>query len=537
MARFTFRLPDVGEGTAEAEIVAWHVAIGDQVEEDQPLVDVMTDKATVEITSPVAGRVVERRGEPGEMFAVGGPLVEFETDATAKAEPAAQPPPVSNPTGQRNVEARETPPTTPAVDRPRGNGAGASSPGFTFRLPDLGEGTAEAEIVAWHVKAGDKVEEDQPLVDVMTDKATVEITSPRAGRLASIHGEPGAMLAVGSALAVFEGTALGAEQSSASAEQASGPQPLAPSEPSPALGGTPQAPNFFRSETERTLTSPAIRRRAREAGVVLAQVRGTGPAGRITREDFDAHQAGSSGGYVTPAPAARDEITEVKVIGLRRKISEKMSQAKRRIPHFAYIEECDVTELEDLRVHLNATKRADQPKLTFLPFMIRALCKALPSYPQINARFDDEAGIVRRYSAVHLGMATQTPGGLIVPVVRDAQAHDVWSLAAEIGRLAKAAREGKATSAELSGSTITLTSLGPLGGVAHTPVINYPEVAIIGPNKIIERPVVRQGQIVARKMMNVSSSFDHRVVDGWDAAEFIQVIKGLLEHPATLFMG
>ena len=544
MGRFTFRLPDVGEGTAEAEIVAWHVAVGDVVAEDQPLVDVMTDKATVEITSPVAGRVVERRGEPGEMFAVGGHLLVFETDAAA---PAAGPAPVvPNPSGQRNAEAREAPATTPASERPD---AGS---GYTFRLPDVGEGTAEAEIVAWHVKPGDAVEEDQPLVDVMTDKATVEITSPRAGRIASIHGEPGKMLAVGSPLAVFEGAALSLPVipdgvADPGPSSASAPGQLGPGSPlrSGRDDGTPDkrpappaaAPAFFRSDDGRVLTSPAVRRRAREAGVDLAAVQGSGPEGRITREDLDAHLARPAAAPAAArAPAPPEPVTEVKVIGLRRRISEKMSEAKRRIPHFAYVEECDVTELETLRVHLNATKRADQPKLTFLPFMITALCRALPKYPQINARFDDEAGIVRRYASVHLGMATQTPGGLIVPVIRDAQAHDVWSLAAEVSRLARATREGKAAASELSGSTITLTSLGPLGGVAHTPVINHPEVAIVGPNRIIERPVVRQGQITVAKMMNISSSFDHRVVDGWDAAEFIQTIKGLLEHPATLFL-
>ncbi len=450
MSRFIFRLPDVGEGTAEAEIVAWHVAVGDQVEEDQPLVDVMTDKATVEITSPVSGKIVERRGEPGEMFAVGGPIVEFETDSGA---PAAEPVMgVPNPSGQRNAEARQAPPTTPKTERPE-----APSIGFAA-------------------------------------------TSPTGGGSAALD-----------------------------------PPPLGEGDQAKPGGGGSTAPSFFESPPERPLTSPAIRRRAREAGVQLAEVQGTGSDGRITREDFDAHVEQPQ--TARPPAVTRDQITEVKVIGLRRKIAEKMSEAKRRIPHFAYMEECDVTELEELRVHLNATKHADQPKLTFLPFMIRALVKALPDFPQINARYDDEAGIVRRYSAVHLGMATQTPNGLIVPVIRHAERHDVWALASEVGRLAKATREGKATAAELSGSTITLTSLGPLGGLVHTPVINHPEVAIVGPNKIVERPVVRHGQIVVRKMMNVSSSFDHRVVDGWDAAEFIQTLKGLLEHPATLFIG
>ncbi|WP_158916802.1 2-oxo acid dehydrogenase subunit E2 [Caulobacter sp. S45] len=522
MSRFTFRLPDLGEGTAEAEIIAWHVAVGDRVEEDQALVDIMTDKATVEITSPVSGVVAVRRGEPGEMFAVGGSLLEFEVEGdVAVAEPQA--PPVPNPAGQRNVEAREASETMPA--EPAHSAEISDVADFTFRLPDLGEGTAEAEIVAWHVKPGDRVEEDQPLVEIMTDKATVEITSPVAGRIVSTHGEIGKMQAVGSPLVLFA-TGKGAPQSHASATPSVSAAPVRPAPPA-------NAPAFFRSEPDRPLTSPAIRRRAREADVDLSTVKSTGPEGRITREDLDAHLAKGS----APARAAvRDEIEEVKVIGLRRKIAEKMSEAKRRIPHFAYIEECDVTELEDLRVHLNATRRPDQPKLTVLPFLILGLAKALAQFPQINARYDDEAGIVRRYRAVHLGMATQTPNGLIVPVIRNAQALDVWALASEIGRLAEATRKGSATKDELSGSTITLTSLGPLGGVAHTPVINHPEVAIVGPNKIIERPVVRHGQIVVRKMMNLSSSFDHRVVDGYDAAEFIQVLKGLLEHPATLFM-
>ncbi len=552
MGRFSFRLPDVGEGTAEAEIVAWHVAPGDTVEEDQPLVDVMTDKATVEITSPVAGRVVERRGEPGEMFAVGGVLVEFETEGGAAVP--AEPPLVSSPSGERNTEAREAPPTTPATERP---GSGPSKPvveqqavaqamtpapdmlgegDYVFRLPDVGEGTAEAEIVAWHVKVGDAVEEDQPLVDVMTDKATVEITSPVTGRVASVHGEPGRMAPVGSTLVVFS-TGGVAETEDAAAPVVAEPPAR------PALAANPaRAPAFFESPADRPLTSPAIRRRAKEQGVRLEAVKGTGPGGRITREDFEAHRQALAPASKSPAPlpsspdAARDGVEEVRVIGLRRKIAEKMAQSKRRIPHFGYVDEVDVTELDELRVHLNATKSAERPKLTLLPFLIRALVRVLPAYPQINATYDDEAGVVRRYAAVHLGMATQTPNGLIVPVIRHAETRDVWALATEIGRLAEATRKGTATREELSGSSITLTSLGPLGGVSHTPVINHPEVAIIGPNKIIERPVVRQGKIAVRKMMNISSSFDHRVVDGYDAAEFIQKIKGLLEHPATLFM-
>jgi 2-oxoisovalerate dehydrogenase E2 component (dihydrolipoyl transacylase) len=294
-----------------------------------------------------------------------------------------------------------------------------------------------------------------------------------------------------------------------------------------------------RSEGDKPLASPAVRQRARDMGIELAFVSGTGPAGRISHEDLDAFVAsggrGARGGGGT-SYARRDGVEDVKVIGLRRKIAEKMQDAKRRIPHFAYVEEIDMTELESLRAHLNASKRPDQPKLNVLPFLMRALVKVLPQYPQINARFDDEAGVVHRHAAVHIGIATQTANGLIVPVVKHAEARDVWDSALEVARVSAAARENKASKDDLSGSTITITSLGALGGVATTPVINHPEVGIIGPNAIIERPVVRGGQIVVRKMMNLSSSFDHRVVDGYDAAEFIQKIKTLLEHPATLFM-
>lgn len=423
---------------------------------------------------------------------------------------------------------------------------------FIFKLPDVGEGTAEAEIVAWHVAVGDMIEEDQPLVDVMTDKATVEMTTPVSGRVISLHGEPGEMALVGSALAVIE--LEGQEEP----ERPRPPPPPSvdrttsstsiedvvsvPRRPPLQGGGSgladmdgPARAVVPRVLDARPLASPVVRRRAQDLGIALQFVPGTGPAGRISLEDLEAYAASPSV-PAAPVPVRRDGVQEVRVIGLRRKIAEKMQDAKRRIPHFAYIEEIDATEIEALRLHLNAGKRADQPKLTLLPFLIRALVRVLPRYPQINARFDDDAGVVHRHEAVHVGIATQTAGGLIVPVVRHAEALDVWECAREIARLAAATREGKASADELRGSTITLTSLGPLGGVATTPVINHPEVAIIGPNKIIDRPVVHHGQIVVRKMMNLSSSFDHRVVDGYDAAAFIQEIKGMIEHPATLFM-
>ncbi|HTW35785.1 MAG TPA: dihydrolipoamide acetyltransferase family protein [Rhizomicrobium sp.] len=428
---------------------------------------------------------------------------------------------------------------------------------YVFKLPDVGEGTAEAEIVAWHVAVGDHVHEDQNLVDVMTDKATVEMTSPVSGVVVSLNGNPGDMAAVGAPLVELDVEGAGNAATNGHAAPAKPVAKPAPAKPVPAKPQTParaaraaelQAPVAARAETRgavvarapgtKPLASPSVRARAEELGVKLQFVPGTGPAGRISHADLDAYV--TSGGAISQARsggyARRDGVEEIKVIGLRRKIAEKMQESKRRIPHFAYVEEIDMTELEALRAHLNATRRTDQPKLTLLPFLMRGLVKLLPEYPQINARFDDEAGVVHRHAAVHIGIATQTANGLIVPVVRHAEARDVWDSAAEVARVASAARENKATKDELSGSTITITSLGALGGLVTTPVINHPEVAIIGPNAIVERPVVQGGQIVVRKMMNLSSSFDHRVVDGYDAAEFIQKLKGLLEHPATLFM-
>jgi 2-oxoisovalerate dehydrogenase E2 component (dihydrolipoyl transacylase) len=410
---------------------------------------------------------------------------------------------------------------------------------YVFRTPDVGEGVAEVEIVAWHVKPGETVAEDQPLVDLMTDKATVEITSPVEGRLVSAAGQPGDKAAVGSVLAVLEvsadaGHAPAPPNPAPAVVEAPAPVVTAAPEPAAPLVGAPAA---VARAPAHPLASPAVRRRAQELGVRLQFVPGTGPAGRITREDLDRYLAAGDQALTAPSAAAavRSGVEEVKVIGLRRQIAERMSEAKRRIPHFSYVEEVDVTELERLRAQLNA-EDPGRPRLTLLPFLIRAVTRTLPRFPQINATYDDEAGIVRRFAPVHLGLATQTPTGLIVPVLRHAEAMDLWAAAAEITRLASACRAGKATREELTGSTITITSLGPLGGLVTTPVINRPEVAIIGPNRIVERPVVVDGQVVVRKMMNLSSSFDHRVVDGWDAAEFIQAIKRLLETPALLFV-
>ena len=422
---------------------------------------------------------------------------------------------------------------------------------YVFKLPDVGEGTAEAEIAAWHVAVGDMVTEDQHLVDIMTDKAVVEIPSPVAGRIVTLHGAAGEMRPVGGALIEFEVEGAGNAKAAAPPKPVEAapvavkppePKPVeakpAPTAPAPVAREAAKPAFATRAAGDKPLASPAVRKRAWDLGIELQFVPGTGPAGRIGHDDLDGFIA--SGGTAKAAGPARDVkregVEEIKIIGLRRKIAEKMQEAKRRIPHFSYIEEIDVTALEELRQHLNATKKADRPKLTILPFLMRAMTRVLPDYPQINARFDDDAGVVHRHAGVHMGIATQTPTGLVVTVVAHAEALDVWQSATEVARLATAARDGKATREEMSGSTITITSLGAMGGLASTPVINRPEVAIVGVNKMIDRPMVRDGQIVIRKMMNLSASFDHRIVDGWDAAEFIQRIRALLEQPATLFM-
>ena len=559
MGRYVFKLPDVGEGTAEAELVAWHVKVGDMVAEDQIIADIMTDKATVELTSPVAGKVLAAHGEPGQQLAVGSPLVEFEVEGAGNAAGAEASPP-SNPAPQASVpltggqSAPQSPPTGGST-REAGEGAPAAAQAgnFVFKLPDVGEGTAEAELVGWHVKVGDAVTEDQLLAEVMTDKATVELTSPVAGTVVALHGETGQQLAVGGPLVSFLVEGKG-NQAAAPAPAAPAPAPKAEAAPAPVAKAAAPAPAkaparavaeafTTRAAGQRPLASPAVRQRARDLGVELQFVPGSGPAGRIEHGDLDAYV--SSGGHTPSAPGSstasayeRHEGTTVtRIIGVRRKIAEKMAESVRRIPHITYVEEIDVTALEELRAHLNANKRKDQPKLNVLPFIARAMVVALRDQPTINSHYDDEAGVLTTHAAVHIGIAAQTPNGLMVPVVRHAESLDPWATALEIARVSGAAKDGSAKRDELTGSTITITSLGTLGGVIHTPIINHPEVAIVGPNKIAERVVVKDGQMVVRKMMNLSSSFDHRIVDGHDAAVFVQRIKGLLEHPATLWMG
>ncbi len=430
---------------------------------------------------------------------------------------------------------------------------------YKFRLPDIGEGIAEAEIVQWHVKVGDQIEEDANLADMMTDKATVEMESPVSGVVVELAGEVGDMVPIGSTLAVIEVEGEDAVEARVDAETPdAATASIRADAAKPGLAEVFEAP-FYPAEprkepkeegfdklsqvgvetapSSRVLASPAVRARASDLGIDLSHVKPS-EDGRLRHADLDAYlRYNSAHGFGTSAAPRADEA--IKVIGMRRRIAENMAASKRNIPHFTYVEEIDVTALEAMRADLNDSRGA-KPKLTLLPLVIVAICKALPQFPMINARYDDEGGVVTRSGAVHLGMATQTDAGLMVPVIRDAQAKNVWQLASEIVRLADAARNGKATSAEMSGGTLTITSLGPLGGIATTPVINRPEVAIIGPNRIVERPVFAKnalgGDDIRRaKLMNLSISCDHRVVDGWDAASFVQAVRKFLETPVLLF--
>jgi 2-oxoisovalerate dehydrogenase E2 component (dihydrolipoyl transacylase) len=448
-----------------------------------------------------------------------------------------------------------------------------------IKVPDIGEGIAEVELVQWHVKPGDQVVEDQVVAEVMTDKAAVEIPAPTAGRVVALGGEVGQMLAVGAELIRLEVAGGGTRRPAApavvaeplpppppsaspSASPTASPPPSAPSPPIVPLAAAAPAPKVATpspqpapqparapavtrprgvAATDHPIASPSVRRHAWELGVDLKAVVPTGPGGRVMHADIDAHAASNpSPAAEAPTPAAgyaeRSGEEKMQVIGLRRRIAIKMQESKRRIPHFAYIEEVDVTEVEALRAQLNTKWEGQRPRLTLLPLLARAIVLAVAEHPVVNARFDDEAGVITRFNAVHLGVATQTPNGLMVPVLQHAEARDLWSTATEVARLAQAARSGRATRGELTGSTITITSLGALGGIASTPVINHPEVAIVGVNRIVERPVMRGATVVARQMMNLSSSFDHRVVDGVDAARFIQAVRGYLEHPATMFV-
>ena len=424
---------------------------------------------------------------------------------------------------------------------------------YIFKLPDIGEGVVEGEIVSWHVKVGDSINEDDQIVDIMTDKATVTIPSPTDGIVSELSGEVGDMVAVGSTLVTFstDGTENNVVEEKLEPEVI--PEPVVEEKIVEAPVIENKSPTLPKAKPEiketkivntlkeniRILASPAVRRRARDADLDLSLVSGSGPAGRVRHADLDVYIA--AGGTVTGAPPTsystkRTETNQIKIVGLRRKIAEQMVKSKFSIPHFSYFEEIDVTELEELRQMLNASRNEGQPKLTYLPFIMMALAKIMPSHQECNAHYDDDNNIVTQYSAIHLGIATQTDRGLFVPVVKHVEAMDIWQSAAEMQRVSGAARNGTASLDDLSGSTFTITSLGRDGGLGATPIINHPEVSILGIHKAREMPVVQDGKIVVRRIMNVSSSFDHRIVDGANGAALVQALKRMLQHPALIFI-
>ena len=497
MTEYRFKMPDIGEGVVEAEITAWHVSIGDKVEEDQPIADAMTDKATIELTAPVSGQIKALGCEAGDMLAVGADLAVFETDDDIE-----------------DTEENEASVNVPAPVAPVSGGGT-----FIFKMPDIGEGVVEAEITAWHITEGDKVEEDQPVADAMTDKATIELTAPVSGIAAKLGCGAGDIIAVGADLVVFEGV-----EGITTSESTKKP-PLKPTTKKPAPNSKSQ--KIESKQSGRALASPAIRKRAKDAGIDLAKVKSSGQSGNITHADLDMFEK---------ALAPLDGENRIKIIGMRRIIAERMQASKRHIPHFTYVEEMDMTNLEAMRQRLNAKKRDEQPKLTVLPFIIRAMISAIREWPQMNARYNDEQGFLSQFSPVHLGIATQTDQGLMVPVIRNAQSLSIWQTSTEIVRLAESARNALLTKDELTGATTTLTSLGPLGGIVTTPVINRPEVAIFGPNKIRPKLVLDGGDVKERLVMNFSISCDHRIIDGYDAALMMQYIKSLLEDPMLMFL-
>ena len=494
MAEYRFKMPDIGEGVVEAEITAWHVAVGDMIEEDTPVADAMTDKATIELTAPVTGKIMSLGCEAGDMLAVGADLIVFDADVESEDETTEEAEPVES--------------SVPA------------SGSFTFKMPDIGEGVVEAEITAWHIHEGDVVEEDQPVADAMTDKATIELTAPVSGTAVKLGCGEGDIIAVGADLVVFENVEGGAMEA---------PQP----ETKSVAANTPvKAPSKTTTPAKplsgKALASPAVRKRAKDAGIDLSKVSGSGASGNVTHDDLARFEKA-----LEPMPGEN----RIKIIGMRRLIAERMQASKRNIPHFTYVEEIDVTVLEALRKRLNEKKGDDKPKLTVLPFIIRALVSGLRKWPQMNALYRDEQGFLSQFEPIHLGIATQTDQGLLVPVIKNAQSLNVWDTSKEIARLAEGARHATLTKDELTGATTTLTSLGPLGGIVTTPVINRPEVSIFGPNKIRPKVVLENGEVKERLVMNFSISCDHRIIDGYDAAAMMQYMKGLLEDPILMFLG
>lgn len=521
MGTYRFKLPDIGEGVVEAEITAWHVAVGDTVEEDQPLADAMTDKATIELTSPVDGFVRTVACEDGETVSVGSDLVVF--DVADDVDDS-----------QSDTPADDTSSDSDDTAAASSDGAGT----YDFKLPDIGEGVVEAEITAWHVAVGDTVEEDDPVADAMTDKATIELTSPVSGTVIAVGCDEGETASVGSVLVKF---AVESGGNTATPTEAAKPTSAPKAESATRASTEPvkaaSAKTSGNDGTTKPLASPAVRKRAKDSGLDLTAAKATGAKGQVTHADLDALNS-----VLDPVEGE----TRIKVIGLRRVIATRMQDAKRHIPHFTYVDEIDMTELEGLRKRVNL-KFADDPtksKLTVLPFMIRALAATLKDWPQFNALYQDGSdglsggpgNYVSQFSDLNLGIAAQTDLGLVVPVLRRAQTLSIWDMGKEIARLATGARDNKLSPADFQGATTTITSLGPLGGIVTTPVINRPQVAIFGPNKIRPKLEMRDGEVVERLVMNFSVSCDHRVIDGYDAALMIQDLKRRLEDPLEMFL-
>jgi pyruvate dehydrogenase E2 component (dihydrolipoamide acetyltransferase) len=532
-----FKLPDIGEGIAEGEIVKWLVKVGDAVKEHQSVVEVMTDKATVEVPAPAAGKIAEIRAKEGQVVPVGQVLFVLETGDAAPAKPA----PAAKP-----AASAPPPPAAPAATpRVAAITSGAAATIIDFKLPDIGEGIAEGEIVKWLVEVGDTVKEHQSVVEVMTDKATVEVPAPAAGRITRLLAKAGEVVPVGK---VIFSLTTGAPSAA--------PAPVAPAVPEPALAAVAapaHAPSISRAD-DRVLAVPSARRVARELGVDLASVQGTGRGGIVRRADVEAF-AGSAK-TVTPAarslaapagapapvafaPGARETRTPFR--GVRRKIAEAMTRSVHTAAHFTVVEEIDVTELVRLREEAKSIGAESNVKVTFMPFIMKATALGLAKHPELNGHLDEAAGEIVTYGYVNLGIAIDTPNGLIVPVVKEVQAKGVLQLAAELADLADRTRAGKVKPEELKGSTFSITNAGNIGGVFATPIINFPDIAILGVHRIVKRPGVVESpdgkspdRIEVRQYMHFSCSVDHRLTDGANAARFLVYLRKLLENPGLL---
>jgi pyruvate dehydrogenase E2 component (dihydrolipoamide acetyltransferase) len=403
---------------------------------------------------------------------------------------------------------------------------------FDFYMPDIGEGVVEGEIVAWKVKVGDTVQLDQPIVEVMTDKATVELPSPRAGKITKINYADGAICPVGKVLVVIDDDGKPAAAPAGNGHAA--PKAAAPAAPKAAAPGAPIQIVDASGSRERVLATPATRRLARQLGIELGRVAPTGKHGRVTTEDVKNFTDAPKQALVAIDKGDREE--RIPLRGIRKKIAESMARSVHTAAHFTYVEEVDMTELVIVRERAKARAAERGVKLTYLPFIVKSVVSGLRRWPMLNASLDEATQEIVRKRYYHIGIAAQGPHGLAVSVVRDADKRSIFDLSREIERLGEAVKAGTATREELTGSTFTISSLGKLGGVMATPIINFPEVAIVGVHKIEERPAVRDGKIVARHLMNLSISVDHRIADGWDGAMFLQDVKALLEDPTTMFM-